>query len=149
MRFIQFSNAGKMAAANIDKELSSLSNIFSMQVQRMETTLDASLVTQSINYHGQQLQKTWEAERGEDDLVKIGVGALDFAVYQSRHKHLTFQDRSKRLKLHQFIAKEASALFDASLMEEAPSSSSLGTDSSAPEDSKCSVNCLKVAITTI
>ncbi|XP_075992009.1 uncharacterized protein LOC142987248 isoform X6 [Anticarsia gemmatalis] len=100
----------------------------------MEPTLDASLVTQSINYHGQQLQKTWEAERGEDDLVKIGVGALDFAVYQSRHKHLTFQDRGKRLKLHHFIAKEANALFDASISEETPSSSSLGTDATTPED---------------
>ncbi|CAH0749186.1 unnamed protein product [Diatraea saccharalis] len=100
----------------------------------MEPTLDSSLVAQSINYHGQQLQKTWEAERGEDDLAKIGVGALDFAVYQSRHKHLTFQDRSKRLKLHQFIAKEANSLFDVSLSEETPSSSSLGTDSTTPED---------------
>ncbi|CAH1645107.1 unnamed protein product [Spodoptera littoralis] len=100
----------------------------------MDTSLDASLVTQSINYHGQQLQKTWEAERGEDDLSKIGVGGLDFAVYQSRHKHLTFQDRGKRLKLHQFIAKEANALFDTSIMEETPSSSSLGTDAPVPED---------------
>ncbi|KAJ0181651.1 hypothetical protein K1T71_002373 [Dendrolimus kikuchii] len=115
---------------NLKKSLNQLKD----KVQTMDTTLDASLVTQSINYHGQQLQKTWEGERGEEDLAKIGVGTLDFAVYQSRHKHLTFQDRSKRLKLHQFIAKEASALFDASLMEEAPSSSSLGTDSSAPED---------------
>lgn len=100
----------------------------------MEPSLDASLVKQSLNYHGQQLQKTWEAERGEDDLVKIGVGALDFAVYQSRHKHLTFQDRGKRLKLHHFIAKEANALFDASVLEETPSSSSLGADAVTPED---------------
>ncbi|XP_059059280.1 tetratricopeptide repeat protein 14 homolog isoform X1 [Achroia grisella] len=100
----------------------------------MEPSLDASLVAQSINYHGQQLQKTWEAERGEEDLSKIGVGVLDFAVYQSRHKHLTFQDRGKRLKLHQFIAKEANALFDASVLEEAPSSSSLGADAPTPED---------------
>lgn len=102
----------------------------------METSLDASLVAQSINYHGQQLQKTWEGERGEDDLAKIGVGPLDFAVYQSRHKHLTFQERGKRLKLHEFIAKEADALFDSANMEETPSSSSLGTDAVAPEDSK-------------
>lgn len=102
----------------------------------MDTNLDASLVTQSMNYHGQQLQKTWEAERGEDDLSKIGVGTLDFAVYQSRHKHLTFQDRGKRLKLHQFIAKEANALFDSSLFDETPSSSTVGADVAAPEDSE-------------
>ncbi|XP_021205683.2 tetratricopeptide repeat protein 14 homolog isoform X4 [Bombyx mandarina] len=100
----------------------------------MDPLLDASLVAQSINYHGQQLQKTWESERGEDDLAKIGVGALDFAVYQSRHKHLTFQDRSKRLKLHQFIAKEAGALFDSSLLEDTPSSSTNGTETLVPED---------------
>ncbi|XP_068621590.1 tetratricopeptide repeat protein 14 homolog isoform X4 [Battus philenor] len=100
----------------------------------MEGPLDASLVAQSINYHGQQLQKTWESERGEDDLAKIGVGGLDFAVYQSRHKHLTFQDRSKRLKLHQFIAKEANALFDSTFLEDTPSSSSLGVDTTNPED---------------
>ncbi|XP_041978544.1 tetratricopeptide repeat protein 14 homolog isoform X2 [Aricia agestis] len=102
----------------------------------MDSTLDVSLVAQSINFHGQQLQKTWEAERGEDDLAKIGVDsrALNFEVYQSRHKHLTFQDRSKRLKLHQFIAKEANALFDSSLLDEAPSSSTLEIDSTTPED---------------
>ncbi|XP_023947463.1 tetratricopeptide repeat protein 14 isoform X2 [Bicyclus anynana] len=99
----------------------------------MDPPLDASLVAQSLNYHGQQLQKTWEAERGEEDLAKIGVGPLDFAVYQSRHKHLTFQDRSKRLKLHQFIAKEANVLFDSTVTEE-PTSSSLGADATAPED---------------
>lgn len=102
----------------------------------MEPKLDPSLVAQSINYHGQQLQKTWEAERGEDDLSKLSVGTLDFAIYQSRHKHLTFQERGKRLKLHQFIAREANALFDTSVMEETPSSSTLGTDGIAPEDSK-------------
>lgn len=102
----------------------------------METKLDASLVAQSINYHGQQMQKIWDSERGEDDLAKIGVGGLDYAVYQARHKHLTFQDRGKRVKLHQYIVKEASALFDTSIMDETPSSSSLGAESIAPEDSK-------------
>ncbi|CAB3231335.1 unnamed protein product [Arctia plantaginis] len=59
---------------------------------------------------------------------------LNFAVYQSRHKHLTFQDRGKRLKLHHFIAKEANALFDASISEETPSSSSLVVETTTPED---------------
>lgn len=101
----------------------------------MEPTLDASLVAQSINYHGQQLQKTWEAERGEDDLAKIGVGALDYNAFQTRHKP-PFADRGRRLRLHQFIAKEANVLFDGSLMEETPSSSTLGADATTPEDSK-------------
>lgn len=79
-----------------------------------ETTLDPTLVTQCLNFHGQQLQKIWESERGENELAKIGVGQLDYAAYQARQKHLMFQDRGKRLILHQFIAKEANALFDAS-----------------------------------
>lgn len=79
-----------------------------------ETTLDPTLVTQCLNFHGQQLQKIWESERGESELSKIGVGQLDYATYQARQKHLMFQDRGKRLILHQFIAKEANALFDAS-----------------------------------
>lgn len=98
--------------------------------------MNPSLVALSINYHGQQLQKTWEAERGEEDLAKLGVGALDYNAFQTRHK-APFTDRGRRLRLHQFIAKEANVLFDTALMEEAPSSSTLGADATTPEDSKC------------
>lgn len=101
----------------------------------MEPAMDASLVAQSINYHGQQLQKTWEAERGEEELSKIGVGALDYNAFQTRHK-APFADRGRRLRLHQFIAKEANVLFDSALMEETPSSSTLGAEATTPEDSK-------------
>lgn len=98
--------------------------------------MDPSLVAHSLNFHGQQLQKIWESERGETDIPKIGVGQLDFASYQARQKHLSFQDRGKRVMLHQFIAKEAPALFDASLLSETPSSTTANaaTESNIPED---------------
>lgn len=100
--------------------------------------MDPSLVGHSLNFHGQQLQKIWESERGENDIPKIGVGQLDFASYQARQKQLSFQDRGKRVMLHQFIAKEAPALFDASLLTEAPSSTTTNTlnESNIPEDRK-------------
>lgn len=73
--------------------------------------LNSSLLTQSINFHGNQLQKLWEAEHGDASLVKHDVKDLNFQVYGQRQKYLTFQDRGKRLKLHQFIAKKGKLLF--------------------------------------
>lgn len=84
----------------------------------METQLSAALIAKSLNYHGQQLQKIWESERGENDLYKIGVPTPDYAEYQVRQKFLNFQDRGKRLKLQQFIAKKASFLFDVDLLQD-------------------------------
>lgn len=74
-------------------------------------SLNSNLITQSINYHGQQLQKIWEAERGEQDLLKNNVRDLNYDLYNKRNKHLSFQDRGKRLKLQQFITKRAPLLF--------------------------------------
>lgn len=82
--------------------------------------LSSSLVYKTLGYHGQPLQKIWEGERGENDLARHGVINPDFSTYQARQKSLTFQDRAKRLKLHQFISKKATNLFDISLVEEVP-----------------------------
>ncbi|XP_055685400.1 tetratricopeptide repeat protein 14 homolog [Lutzomyia longipalpis] len=79
--------------------------------------LSAKLIEKSLNYHGMPLLKIWEGERGESDLTKLGIQNLDFAVYQMRQKNLTFQDRAKRLKLHQFISKNATQLFSESLID--------------------------------
>lgn len=75
------------------------------------TLLNPSLVAKSIGFHGQPLQKIWEGERGNVDLLNIGVINPDYSAYQSRQKHFTFQNRAKRLRLHQFIAKNANMLF--------------------------------------
>jgi ABC-type uncharacterized transport system ATPase subunit len=56
----------------------------------MESSMNAELVTQALNFHGQQLQKLWDSERGEADLTKINVNVkeIDFSVYQQRQKQL-------------------------------------------------------------
>lgn len=54
----------------------------------METQLNTDLITQSINFHGQQLQKSWESDRGEGELQKLGITNLEYSVYQQRQKHL-------------------------------------------------------------
>lgn len=74
------------------------------------------LLTQTLNFHGQQLQKVWEAERGEQDLIKHNIKDLNFQVYGQRQKYLSFQDRGKRLKLQQFIVKKANQLFSQDIL---------------------------------
>lgn len=81
--------------------------------------LNSEFLTQAMNFHGQQLQKVWEAERGEQDLAKCGVNDLNFQVYGQRQKFLTFQDRGKRLKLQQFIVKKANNLFSQEVLSRA------------------------------
>ncbi|XP_066255319.1 tetratricopeptide repeat protein 14 homolog [Euwallacea similis] len=73
--------------------------------------LNSQLITRTINFHGQQLQKLWEGEHGENDLNRRGVKDLNFQVYGQRQKNLSFQDRGKRLKLQQFIARKANVIF--------------------------------------
>lgn len=80
--------------------------------------LNPTLVTQSMNFHGNQLQKLWEAEHGETSLIKHDVKDLNYQVYGQRQKYLTFQDRGKRLKLHQFIAKRGKVLFSKDATEQ-------------------------------
>jgi hypothetical protein len=82
--------------------------------------MDAGLITKTIGYHGLPLQKIWEGERGNGDLQRCGVTNPDFSVYSARQPSLPFQDRAKRLKLHQFIAKKASELFDSNFVDEFP-----------------------------
>lgn len=73
--------------------------------------LNTELVTKSIEYHGQPLQKVWEGEHGIQSLHNIGVNNPDYTLYYKRQKQFVFQDRAKRLKIHSFIAKKANELF--------------------------------------
>lgn len=82
--------------------------------------LDKNLVARAISYHGMPLQKMWEGERGDAELAKLGLAHPDYTLYQARQKYLTFQDRAKRLRLHQFLAKYASVLYDQSLTQGFP-----------------------------
>lgn len=79
--------------------------------------LSSKLIERALNYHGMPLQKIWEGERGESDLGKLGIHNPDYTIYQQRQKSLTFQDRAKRLKLHQFMSKNATQLFSEKLVE--------------------------------
>lgn len=72
--------------------------------------LNSTLLAQSINFHGNQLQKIWEAENGDSHLLKINKD-LDFQIHTQRQKYLTFQDRGRRIQLYQFIAKIGKSLF--------------------------------------
>ncbi|XP_050308576.1 tetratricopeptide repeat protein 14 homolog isoform X2 [Anthonomus grandis grandis] len=74
-------------------------------------SLSNQLITKAINYHGQQLQKLWEGEHGDNDLARRNVKDLNYQVYGQRQKNLSFQDRGKRLKLQQFIVKKAGVIF--------------------------------------
>lgn len=80
----------------------------------MGESINNQLVTRSINFHGQQLQKLWEGEFGETDLTRRSIKDLNFQVYGQRQKNLSFQDRGKRLKLQQFIVKKANTIFNLS-----------------------------------
>ncbi|GJQ66979.1 hypothetical protein Trydic_g7979 [Trypoxylus dichotomus] len=85
-------------------------------------SFNTNLVTQSLNFHGQQLQKLWEAERGEQDLIKHNIKELNYELYNKRSKHLSFQDRGKRLKLQQFIVKKAPVVFSKDATEKSKTS---------------------------
>lgn len=77
----------------------------------IKSTMNLEMVVKSIGYHGQPLQKIWEGEHGDHNLISLGITNPDYSVYQKRQKHFAFQDRAKRLKLHLFIAKKAKELF--------------------------------------
>lgn len=83
--------------------------------------MDIGLVGRALNYHGIQLKKAWEAERGEGDLEKLNVENIDYSVFQERQKNISFQERGRRLKLCQFVANHANMLFDEVLNVRTPS----------------------------
>lgn len=52
--------------------------------------MDARLVAQALNYHGQQLQKVWEGERNENELAMLNLKEPNFEIYQQRQKTLRY-----------------------------------------------------------
>lgn len=75
--------------------------------------MDPELVVQTLNFHGQQLTKEWESERGAASIQSSSMKDLDYQVFQKRSKDLSFQERGKRIRLHQFIVDKAPQLFKA------------------------------------
>lgn len=74
--------------------------------------MNANYIARALCYHGQPLQKIWDDERGVDDLRRLNLTQPNYSVYQERQKYFTFQERAKRLKIHQFLARKASDLYD-------------------------------------
>lgn len=93
--------------------------------------MDPELVAQTLNFHGQQLTKIWETDRGAASLQANSLRDLDYQVYQKRSKDLgyyltsiyllllftnfsmlRFQERGKRMRMHQFIVEKAPQLFN-------------------------------------
>lgn len=79
----------------------------------MQPDLNGRLIEQSLGFHGLPLIKTWNEEKGANNLVRLGIqhNILDTSVYHSRLKVLNFTDRTKRLRLHRFICQKADDLF--------------------------------------
>uniref|UniRef100_A0A182PUV3 TPR_REGION domain-containing protein n=1 Tax=Anopheles epiroticus TaxID=199890 RepID=A0A182PUV3_9DIPT len=77
--------------------------------------LDRALIQQAVGYHGRPFQKIWETERRLNELLELGVEHnVDYTVYMARQKHFTLQDRAKRLKLQQFMVRNANILYGVS-----------------------------------
>lgn len=79
----------------------------------MEHELNKDLIAQTLGFHGLPLIKTWNEEKGINDLVRLGIqqNNVDTSVYHARLKILNFTDRSKRLRLHRFICEKSESLF--------------------------------------
>lgn len=78
--------------------------------------MNANYIARALCYHGQPLQKLWDDERGVEDLRRLNLTQPNYSVYQERQKFFTFQERAKRLKIHQFLARKACDLYDKQLV---------------------------------
>lgn len=85
--------------------------------------LNSVWIRKSLEYHGLPLKSTWDGERGEAGLQCLGLTTVDYSTYRNRSKRFGgLAERRVRSKLHQFIAKNAPALFDNSLLDSVSSS---------------------------
>lgn len=79
----------------------------------MQQDLNGRLIEQTLGFHGLPLIKTWNEEKGSNNLVRLGIqpNGVDTSVYHSRAKVLNFTDRTKRLRLHRFICQKTEDFF--------------------------------------
>lgn len=54
--------------------------------------MDPELVAQSLNFHGQQLTKVLENEKGPNFLQGVPPRDLDYQVFQKRSKEIGYVD---------------------------------------------------------
>lgn len=80
--------------------------------------MNSHWIQKSLEYHGLPLKSIWDGERGEQDLIRLGLNTnIDYTTYRNRCKNLGLAERRVRHRLHQFIAKNAPALFDQRLVD--------------------------------
>lgn len=90
---------------------------YRQQKNTMEQSLEAlnkTLVEQTLIFHGLPLIKTWNEEYGVNSLTALGIqpaNIIDTSLYHARQKNLSYTDRSKRMKLHNFICSKSTSLF--------------------------------------
>lgn len=77
------------------------------------TSLNKHLVEKILSYHGLPLIKTWNDENGAKSLINLGIqpNAIDTTLYHERLKNLSYNDRAKRMRLHQFMCSKSDLLF--------------------------------------
>ncbi|EDW84175.2 uncharacterized protein Dwil_GK13280 [Drosophila willistoni] len=85
--------------------------------------MNSNYIANALGYHGQPLQKIWDDERGVEDLRRMGLAqpnerGINYSVYMERQKFFTFQERAKRLKMHQFFARKAPCLYDREMVSQ-------------------------------
>lgn len=95
--------------------------------------MNSHWIQKSLEYHGLPLKSIWDGERGEQDLTNLGLtNNIDYTTYRNRCKNLGLAERRVRHRLHQFIAKNAPALFDQRLVD--PVSSTTDNSQGAKKD---------------
>lgn len=79
----------------------------------MERDLNRDLIAQTLGFHGMPLTKAWNEVNGLNSLTRLGLppGSINEVVYHARLKFLNTTDRTKRLRLHQFICNKSESLF--------------------------------------
>lgn len=85
--------------------------------------MNSNWIQKSLEYHGLPLKSIWDGERGDQELVNLGLTRIDYTTYRKRTQNQDTAERRVRFKLHSFIAKNAPALFDNNLLRESDVSS--------------------------
>ena len=79
----------------------------------MEAGINKRSLEQALGFHGLPLIKSWNEEKGANSLARLGISqnSIDTTSYHQRIKVLNFTDRTKRLRLHQFICDKNEKLY--------------------------------------
>lgn len=106
--------------------------------------MDTSWIKSALCYHGKPMKKTWEDEYGNDEVQKMGITEDEnYSIYTERQKYFIFQDRAKRLKIHQFLAHKSVDLYDSKFLKSDCKPTTLNSDFN---NNKCELFKQKITI---